>query len=150
MIKLINNRIAIVPLENPEMIGSIIIPDIAKERLNQGFVKYVGPEAKDCIVGDYVLFSGYTGSMIHVDGEGKLIVMPEDFIIAHISRLPNIQVPGIYFRDKNGEFYEARYENMMGLLAQAFSESPEFRDSFKVKAMEKPALSDYDKMRIGS
>lgn len=148
MIKLVNNRVAIVPLENPEMIGRIIVPEMAKERLNQGFVKYKGPEVKDLTIGDYVLFSGYTGTLTSIEDEGKLIIMPEDFVMARISRLPNIIVPGLFFKDKMGESFEAHYEHIMQYLAYAFSENTEFRESFKVKEMEKPTLQDYDKMRV--
>lgn len=150
MIKLIKDRIAIVPLENPEMIGHIHIPDMAKTRTNQGFVKYVGPDVKAVTVGDYVLYSGYSGTLTQLEGEGKLIIMPEEFIIAHISRLPNVIIPGLYFKDsKSGEFFAADYENSLNLIAQAFSENPNWRNRFNVMNMEKPKLADYDKLKAG-
>lgn len=160
MIKVIKDRVAIVPLENPEQIGHIIIPDVAKSRLNQGFVKYCGPDCKNVTVGDYVLFSGYTGTTTSIENEGKLIIMPEEFIIAHISRLPNIQIPGLYFRvkelitvkrsdgviDDMYAYESADYETIMGLVAQAFAENPQWRDRFNVLSTEKPTLKDYEKV----
>lgn len=98
MIKITENKIAVVPLENPDMIGHIVIPDIAKERLNQGLVKYMGPKCKHTFIGQYVLFSGYTGTLTHVEGEGKLIILPEDWVIAEISiSQGSVAVPGLFF-----------------------------------------------------
>lgn len=149
MIRLILNRIAIVPLENPDMIGHIIVPDIAKTRLNQGFIKYTGPDVKECVVGDYVLFSEYTGSTTYIENEGKLIVMPEDFIIAHITNLPNLEIPGLFFKDKDGEAFPATFEMSMNYIAMHFAENSKWRDRFNVRSMAKPTLKDYDKSRGG-
>ena len=36
MIKLCGNKVAIIPIRDPDMIGHIIVPDIAKERVDRG------------------------------------------------------------------------------------------------------------------
>lgn len=102
MIKLVEDRVAVVPLENPDRSpGGIIIPEMSKDRLNQGFVKYIGPDVKECFIGQYVLFSGYTGTLVHVKNEGKFIIMPENFIIAELMLGDDElkQIPGLYFRE---------------------------------------------------
>jgi len=76
------DRIAVAPLEDPEKIGSIIIPDIAKQRIDQGIIIYKGPEVRELKIGMHVLFSGYAGTKISVFGEGIIIIMPEDAVAA--------------------------------------------------------------------
>jgi len=78
MITLVNRKIAVKPILDPDKSpGGIIIPDVAKERTDQGIVKYVGSKCKDVQVGDYILFSGYTGSTVQFaqDADGVLIIL---------------------------------------------------------------------------
>src|SRR4029077_3100409 len=90
-IRPLHDRVLIRRLEEKESkIGSIIIPDSAKEKPQQGEVKGVGsgklsetgerfpPEVK---VGDRILFGKYSGSEIKMDGEEHLILR-EDEILA--------------------------------------------------------------------
>ena len=79
------DRIAVAPLEDPEKIGSIIIPDIAKQRIDQGIIIFKGPEVKELKIGWHVLFSGYAGTKMSVYGEGTFIIMPEDAVAAVVS-----------------------------------------------------------------
>jgi len=72
--------------------GSIIIPDSAKEKPQQGEVKGVGsgrlspkgerfpPEVK---AGDRILFGKYSGAEIKIDGE-EYLILKEDEILAVI------------------------------------------------------------------
>ncbi len=131
MIKLQGNKVAATPIFDPDKIGRIWIPDQAKERCDQGIVKYIGPEVDWCRVGDYILFSGYTGTLIRLEGEGLLIVMPEDFISCIICP-PNFDVHGLYFRGKDGEYFTATYEQAMELIARGI-EASEWHQDFKVK-----------------
>ena len=85
MIKLYHDKVGIIPIYDPPVSkGGIIIPDEAKERVKQGIVKYIGPAVTRVSIGAYVLFGGYTGQLFSIEGEGKLIVMPEEFILAEI------------------------------------------------------------------
>lgn len=120
MIKIIRDQIAIVPIENPDMIGSLYIPDIAKDRLNQGLVKYRGPETSWLKIGDYVLFSGYTGTLTHIEGEGKLIIMPERFVIAVLPEPKNVMVPGLFFRDRVNT--QANTEELQQILSDVLGD----------------------------
>src|SRR5881394_1005790 len=101
MIKLTKNKVAITPIFDPDTSpGGIIIPDIAKERCDQGIVKYIGPKVETIKIGMYVLFSGYSGTLVHVDGEGSLILLPEEFIVAELPEPANVDIPGLYFRSR--------------------------------------------------
>lgn len=115
--KLVEDRVAIAPIENPDKIGHIIIPDQAKDRLNQGFVKYRGPKVKEVKIGDYVFFSGYTGTLTYIEGEGKFIIMPEKFIIATmVWPFKGTDIPGLYFRDKFNR--QANISTLINVLAE--------------------------------
>jgi chaperonin GroES len=70
--------------------GSIIIPDSAKEKPQQGKVKAVGNGKLldngervelDVKAGDRILFGKYSGSEIKIDGE-ELLILREDEILA--------------------------------------------------------------------
>jgi chaperonin GroES len=90
-IRPLHDKVLVKRLENTEtQHGSIIIPDSAKEKPQQGEVKGVGsgklsetgerfpPEVK---VGDRILFGKYSGSEIKMDGDEHLILR-EDEILA--------------------------------------------------------------------
>lgn len=89
-IRPLHDRVLIKRLEETEnKQGSIIIPDSAKEKPQQGEVRGVGsgklsdkgerfpPEVK---VGDRILFGKYSGSEVRVDGE-EYIIFREDEIL---------------------------------------------------------------------
>ena len=118
MIRLPLNKIAVEPVQDPDKIGSIWVPDAAKERCDQGIVKYIGPDVKWIEVGDYVLFSGYTGQTIALEDEGVFIVLPEDFVVAKIDP-PNTTISGLYFKDEDGSYFTANYEQAFYLMAKA-------------------------------
>lgn len=82
MLQMLKDRVAIRPLSDPDKIGSIIIPETAKKRSDQGVVIYRGPDVKELKVGDHVLFPAYSGTKINVVDEGVYIVMPEEEISA--------------------------------------------------------------------
>lgn len=143
MLKLNKNNIAVVPVQDPDQTeGGIWIPDIAKKRANQGVVKYIGAEVKDIKVGDYVLFSGYTGTTIEITDEGKLIILHQDFVNAIIGIGEKILVPGLFVYDKKSDiFYEAPYETVVQLAAWAMED---FGRELNV-VTDKPKVEDYNK-----
>lgn len=101
MIKLTNDKIAVTPIDDPSMTkGGLYIPDMAKERCDQGIVKYIGPEVKDITIGMYILYSGYTGELVHVEGEGRIIIFPEKFAVCELVEPANVDVPGLYFKGR--------------------------------------------------
>jgi co-chaperonin GroES (HSP10) len=83
------NRIAVEPLFDSDISpGGIVIVDEAKSRCTQGIIKYIGPACtSDYAVGDYVIFSGYSGDIIRFD-EGLALVLPEDAIEGKVVAIP--------------------------------------------------------------
>ena len=81
----------IVEIDEGRSSGGIIIPDTAKEKPRQGTVVAVGPGRFDDGVlvpmevrpGDRVLFNGYAGTEIPVEG-GDFLIMRESDIYAVI------------------------------------------------------------------
>lgn len=145
MIKLIGRNIAVDPrLDSNVSPGGIFIPEMAQERADQGIVKYVGPDVIDIKIGDYVLFSGYTGTNVKLEDEGLLIIMHEDFVTCLIYP-PDTEVPGLYFRDKEGNYFPATYEMATTIMMHAFS-TPEFDAKFKIhnRKLNRPRREEYD------
>lgn len=133
MINITGNKVAVVPIYDPEMVGHIVIPDIAKTRSDQGLVKYMGKDVKDIEIGDYVIFSGYTGTLLSLEDEGRLIIMDASFIVAKVDppdALVNTSVPGLFFLSKSGEYFDATYEMAMELIRNMILDHP-FRQTFK-------------------
>ena len=86
----LHDRILIKRLEEGDTKhGSIIIPDTAKEKPQEGKVIAVGngkltEEGKkiplDVKAGDRILFGKYSGSEVRIDGEEYLILREEDVL----------------------------------------------------------------------
>lgn len=79
----LDDRVLVLPMDKEEKVGSIIIPDTAKEKPVIGEVKAVGTddELKDLIkVGDKVVFGKYAGEEIKVDGERHLLISRSDLL----------------------------------------------------------------------
>lgn len=83
----LDDRLLVKPIEQEEKVGSIIIPDTAKEKPMTGQVVEVGTDeelTKLIKKGDKVIFGKYAGEEIKLDGEKHLIVKRDD-ILAKIS-----------------------------------------------------------------
>lgn len=89
-IKPLADRVVVKPLEQEEAkVGSIYIPDTAKEKPQEGKVVAVGPGkvsdsgdkvAPEVKVGDKVLYGKYSGTEVTVDGEDYLIMRESDIL----------------------------------------------------------------------
>jgi len=91
-IRLIDDYIAILPDTPPEKIGSIIVPDTAKDRPTRGTVVGVGKGRLIILqaggayhpltvkVGDRVLYKAYSGSYIEVAGKTYTILREPDIL----------------------------------------------------------------------
>lgn len=88
-IKPLADRVLIKPLEEKEdKVGSIYIPETAKEKPQEGTVEAVGPgrteDGKhvplDVKVGDKVLYGKYAGTEIKHDGSDYLIIRESDIL----------------------------------------------------------------------
>ena len=83
-IKPLNEKVVVERMDaETKSAGGILIPDTAKEKPMRGTVIAVGPgrvldsgevKALDVKKGDKVLFGGYAGSEVKVDGKDYLIV----------------------------------------------------------------------------
>lgn len=89
-IRPLGDRVIVKPKETgEEKRGSIIIPDTAKEKPQEGEVIAVGPgkvtdDGKvikmDVKVGDRILYGKYSGTEIKIDGVEHLIMHQEDIL----------------------------------------------------------------------
>ena len=86
----LHDRVVVRRIEEDERTpGGIIIPDMAKEKPQQGEVIAVGPGARDekgavqpldVKAGDRVLFGRWSGSEVKLDGEELLIMKESDIL----------------------------------------------------------------------
>jgi len=80
----IDDRVLIEPVEeNEERVGSIIIPDTAREKPRVGKIIAVGTDEdmqKLFKEGDKILFSKYAGDEIKLNGREYLIVQRSDIL----------------------------------------------------------------------
>ncbi len=79
----LDERVLVKPIEPEEKVGSIIIPDTAKEKPMTGEVIAVGTDEeikKILKAGDKVIFGKYAGEEIKIDGEKHLIVIRADIL----------------------------------------------------------------------
>ncbi|MBL8019004.1 MAG: co-chaperone GroES [Leptospirales bacterium] len=88
-IKPLGDRVLVRPLnQTEEKVGSLYIPDTAKEKPQEGVVEAVGPGktedgktiALEVKVGDRVLYGKYSGTEIKKDGKEMLIVRESDIL----------------------------------------------------------------------
>ena len=88
-IKPLGDRVVVKPLEaSDEKVGSLYVPDTAKEKPQEGTVEAVGPGrvdagktiAPEVKVGDRVLYGKYSGTEIKQDGKDMLIVRESDIL----------------------------------------------------------------------
>lgn len=103
----------------------IQIPDSAIKKCNQGIVRYVGASVEEEFnihIGDYVLFSGYTGTTVRLEGEGLLVLMNAEFVTCKILP-PETDIPGLYFRDASGQFWTATHEMAIDMIRRTFEEN---------------------------
>ena len=86
-IRPLGDRVIVKPLEKEEKVGSIIIPDTAKEKPQEGKITAVGPGklnesgsvvAMNVKEGDTVLYGKYSGTEVKIDGEEYLIMHEDD------------------------------------------------------------------------
>lgn len=77
-LRLLGNDIAVIPIYDKDTTDSgLYVPEKAKQRVDQGIVKYTGPEVQRLQRGDHVFFGGYTGQKLSDDREGVLYLMQE-------------------------------------------------------------------------
>jgi chaperonin GroES len=79
----LDERVLVEPLEVEEKVGSIIIPDTAKEKPVMGKIIAVGTdeEVQNLLkVGDKVIYGKYAGDEIKIEGKKHLIISRSDIL----------------------------------------------------------------------
>ncbi|MGB9736191.1 MAG: co-chaperone GroES [bacterium] len=80
----LEDRVLIRPMEEKEKkLGSIIIPETAKEKPQIGTVEAVGTDEelqKIVKVGDKIIYGKYSGTEIELDGVNYLIIQKSDLL----------------------------------------------------------------------
>jgi chaperonin GroES len=85
----LHDRVLVRRIEEDKKVGSIIIPDTAKEKPQQGEVLAAGGGLKtedgkivplDVKKGDKILFGKWSGSEVKIDGEELLIMKESDIL----------------------------------------------------------------------
>lgn len=142
MLKVKKSDVAVIPIFDPQKTsGGLWIPEIAKERSDQGIVKYIGEEAcKEIEVypGDHVMYAAYDGTLTRIDGEGILIILPASKIVA-ILHPPETRIDGMYFKSP---LNEDEREELLNELRHIYDmEMPErfaegTRDNFLNKVLQ--------------
>ncbi len=94
-LKPLADRVIVEPIEREETTASgIILPEMAKEKPQEGRVLAVGPGRRDedgkfipmdVKEGDTVLFAKYAGTEVKIDGR-KLLILKESDILAIIEK----------------------------------------------------------------
>ena len=89
-IKPLADRVVVKPLEQEEAkVGSIYIPETAKEKPQEGKIVAAGPgktsDSGELVkmevkVGDKVLYGKYSGTEVSIDGEDYLIMRESDIL----------------------------------------------------------------------
>ncbi len=88
-IRPLNDRIVVKRAEQPEKIGMIVVPDIARERGQEVEIIAVGPGKKlengdpwkpDVEPGQHVLLGKYSGTEITLEGEDYVIIREDDIL----------------------------------------------------------------------
>lgn len=79
----LDDRVLVKPAADEEKVGSIIIPDTAKEKPSMGVVVAVGTDEdlKELIkTGDKVIFGKYAGEEFKIEGEKHLLISRADIL----------------------------------------------------------------------
>ena len=85
----LHDRVLVRRIAEDEKVGSIIIPDTAKEKPQQGEVIAAGAGARgedgkvvalDVKKGDKILFGKWSGTEVKIDGEDLLIMKESDIL----------------------------------------------------------------------
>jgi chaperonin GroES len=85
----LDDRVLVEPIEEEEKVGSLIIPDTAKEKPMMGTVRAIGfdyelkqgkPLKELMKVGDKVLFGKYAGQEVKIGGKKHMVISRSDLL----------------------------------------------------------------------
>lgn len=106
--------------------GVLWRPDSTKERSDQGFVKAVGPDVRDVKVGDYVIFSPYSGVLVNDDVEGDKLIALKEYpgVIAIITPKSTVLEDIYVYNLESGTYQNATSEVVALKLREAYGKIP--------------------------
>lgn len=134
MIQPLRNLVYVDPIGDPDITqGGIIIPESARKRSKQGIVKYIGPDVKDIKVMDYVIYSEYSGTIMDISDEGRLIVFEEKAIEVILEHISGFEIPGLYFKSLDNKFYPCNYEMVFDFMTEAIRNNTEINTNYRYK-----------------
>lgn len=88
-VKLLADRVLVLPAQAEEKVGGIIIPDTAKEKPQHGKVVATGNGTKDEEMvlkeGDEILYGKYSGTELEFDGT-KYLIMRQSDVLAVVNK----------------------------------------------------------------
>jgi co-chaperonin GroES (HSP10) len=122
-LRLTHDRIAVIPITDPDRYGKIIAPEEAKQRPDQGVVIYKGDSVSEVKVGDHVIFSGYAGNKVTLAEHGVYIMLKEKDIEAVL--LHNSNPPSALYTHAQIERVSQQVEQDLTVLGRYSSESLE-------------------------
>ena len=93
-------------------------------------------------IGDMVLFSGHSGTLVNLEDEGMLIILNANYITCRLEP-PATQIDGLFFQGIDGDYFQATYEQAAELIARGIKRS-KWHQHFVVKDFGKPSLEEYD------
>ena len=79
----LDERVLVKPIEQEEKVGSIVIPDTAKEKPMIGVIIAVGTDEelqKLLKANDRIIFGKYAGEEVKLDGEKHLIISRDQIL----------------------------------------------------------------------
>lgn len=123
MLSVLGRWVFIEPIYDPNTTesGMLYIPETARERTDQGLVKYVGPRCRYLEPGMWVMFPGFAGSnYFGEEPDTHLIHVHETSVLTVFEGHEFNKVPGLYCKGKDGKLFEPGYEVIMNLVRDAF------------------------------
>lgn len=115
-VQIFQDRVAIIPMADPDKIGSLYVPEVAKGRSVQGVVAMVGKECTSLKRGDHVLYPAYNGQVVDIEGT-RYIVMYEKDVTCKLVTEP-LLVPGLFMElaEEAGRFVPASEDFVVKML----------------------------------
>jgi len=83
-IRPLGENVLVKPIEQEEKVGSIIIPDTAKEKPMTGEIVSVSDNISCLSAGETIMFGKYAGEEIEIDGKRLLIIPIDQILLKHI------------------------------------------------------------------
>lgn len=78
--KMVNDNVLVKPVDAPNKVGTIIMPDAAKRKQTTGKVVEMDGTVYGLVRGDTVLFTAYDGRDVEIDGVEYVALKAKDIL----------------------------------------------------------------------